>query len=378
MHNAMQALTPPGRPGLTPAPWWSALQGLPPQSYFLVSAVFHYLGPAFAVLLFAHLDVLGVAWLRIAAAAALFAAWRRPWRLLAGIDRYGRVLVVQLGVVLAAMNAVFYLAVARLPLATVAAIEFLGVVLLATVGVRTPRNAGALALTVCGVAALADVRLAGQPLGFAFAFGNCALFVLYVVVGHRIANTGTGAMSGIDQLGAAMLVAAVVASKLPSWVIRLSVLGAIVGIVASALALFGTGEFGNSAAGIVALLYVLLTPPAIAIGVLKQFREKGNVTVHSMFGVLCLYLLIGLLFAVIYAVIQQVGTTDFFTTKHAGRDDFLYFSYATLTTVGYGDLVAASNLGRSLAITEALLGQIYLVTVVALIVSRLRPAARPS
>jgi inner membrane transporter RhtA len=213
VHNATQALTAPGRrTGATPPPRRSPLQGLPPQSFFLVSAVFHYLGPAGAVLLFAHLEVLGVAWLRIAAAAALFAAWRRPWRLLAGIDRRGRVLVVRLGVVLAAMNALFYLAVARLPLATVAAIEFLGVVLLATVGVRTPRNAAALALTVCGVAALADLRLAGPPLGFAFAFGNCALFVLYVVVGHRIANTdaSTGAMSGIDQLGAAMLVAAVV------------------------------------------------------------------------------------------------------------------------------------------------------------------------
>ena len=217
MHNATQALTTPDRrTGATPPPWRSPLQGLPPQSFFLVSAVFHYLGPACAVLLFAHLDVLGVAWLRIATAAALFAAWRRPWRLLAGIDRRGRVLVVQLGVVLAAMNTVFYLAVARLPLATVAAIEFVGVVLLATAGAKTPRNAAALALTVCGVAALADLRLAGQPLGFAFAFGNCALFVLYVVVGHRIANTdaGTGAMSGIDQLGAAMLVAAVVVTPM--------------------------------------------------------------------------------------------------------------------------------------------------------------------
>jgi inner membrane transporter RhtA len=211
VHNPTQALTAPGRrTGATPPLWRSPLQGLPPQSFFLVSAVFHYLGPAYAVLLFAHLDVLGVAWLRIAAAAAVFAVWRRPWRLLAVIDRRGRVLVVLLGVVLAAMNAVFYLAVARLPLATVGALEFLGVVLLATAGVRTPRNAAALALTVCGVAALTDLRLAGQPLGFAF--GNCALFVLYVVLGHRIANTdaGTGTMSGIDQLGAAMLVAAVV------------------------------------------------------------------------------------------------------------------------------------------------------------------------
>jgi inner membrane transporter RhtA len=118
--------------------------------------------------------------------------------------------------VLAAMNVLFYLAVARLPLATVGAIEFLGVVLLATAGVRTPRNAAALALTVAGVAALSNLHLAEQPLGLAFAFGNCALFVLYVMLGHRVANrdAGTGAMSGIDQLGAAMLVAAVVVTPL--------------------------------------------------------------------------------------------------------------------------------------------------------------------
>jgi inner membrane transporter RhtA len=211
--NARQALTAPDRrSGRTTPLWPPRLQACAPQSFFLVSAVFHYLGPAFAVLLFAHLDVLGVAWLRIAAAAALFAVWRRPWRLLAGMDRRARVLLAQLGAVLAAMNVLFYLAVARLPLATVSAIEFLGVVLLAITGARTRRNAAALGLTVCGVAALTDLRLAGQPLGFAFAFGNCTLFVLYVMLGHRVANTdaGSGAMSGIDQLGAAMLVAAVV------------------------------------------------------------------------------------------------------------------------------------------------------------------------
>jgi inner membrane transporter RhtA len=214
MNTTTQALTAPGgrRTGDTAPLWPPRLQGLPPQSFFLVSAVFHYLGPAFAVLLFAHLDVLGVAWLRIATAAALFAAWRRPWRLPTGMDRRGRVRLAQLGAVLAAMNVLFYLAVARLPLATVGAVEFLGVVLLATTGAKTPRNAAALALAVGGVAALTDLRLAGQPLGFAFAFGNCALFLPYVVLGHRVASTdsGTGAMSGIDQLGAAMLVAAVV------------------------------------------------------------------------------------------------------------------------------------------------------------------------
>ena len=92
-------------------------RGTPPHVYFVVSAVFHYLGPAFAVLLFARVEVLGVAWLRIAAAALVFALWRRPWRVLAALDPAGRRLVVAWGGVLALMNACFYLAIDRLPLA---------------------------------------------------------------------------------------------------------------------------------------------------------------------------------------------------------------------------------------------------------------------
>jgi inner membrane transporter RhtA len=216
MRQLTQSRAPASRPdGQT---WTSGVVRLPPQSFFLVSAVFHYLGPSLAVLLFARVDVLGVAWLRIASAAALFAVWRRPWRALARLDRNGRRTLVWLGIVLAAMNSLFYLAVARLPLSTVGAVEFLGTVLLAALGVRSRRNALALALTVCGVAAITDVRLAAAPLGFAFAFANCALFVGYVVLGHRIAAAageadGT-AMAGIDRLGASMLVAAVVATPI--------------------------------------------------------------------------------------------------------------------------------------------------------------------
>jgi inner membrane transporter RhtA len=192
--------------------------GLPPVSYFLTSAVFHYLGPSFAVLLFAHVAVLGVAWLRIAAAAVVFALWRRPWRLLRTLTAPQLRILLALGAVLAAMNSLFYLAIDRLPLATVGAIEFLGTVVLAAAGARTRRNVLALALVIGGVIALTAVRLAGDALGFIFAFANCAGFMLYVTLGHKIANIsadGTraapGSMSGIDQLGAAMLVAAVVA-----------------------------------------------------------------------------------------------------------------------------------------------------------------------
>jgi inner membrane transporter RhtA len=188
---------------------------IPPSAYFVVSAVFHYLGPSFAVLLFAHVSVLGVAWLRIASAALVFAVWRRPWRVVRRLDAAQRRLLVALGVVLAGMNALFYLAVDRLPLATVGAVEFLGVVLLAAAGTRTPRNLVALVLAVGGVAALTDVRLAGEPLGFLFAFANCAGFMLYVVLGHRVARAGRedgAGVDGIDRLAAAMLVAAVVAT----------------------------------------------------------------------------------------------------------------------------------------------------------------------
>ena len=87
---------------------------VPPHAYFVVSAVFHYLGPAFAVLLFARVDVLGVAWLRITAAAVIFAAWRRPWRLWRRLDANGRWLLVAWGAVLAVMNSCFYLALDRL------------------------------------------------------------------------------------------------------------------------------------------------------------------------------------------------------------------------------------------------------------------------
>ncbi|HXD35262.1 MAG TPA: EamA family transporter [Rhodanobacter sp.] len=180
----------------------------PPQLYFVISAVFHYLGPAFAVLLFARVEPLGVAWLRIASAALIFAAWRRPWRHFLQLTVAARWNIVALGVVLGGMNTCFYLAIDRLPLATVGAIEFLGPIALALAGLRTRRNTVALALVVAGVWFLTHLRFAGTPLGFAFAFANCALFALYIVLGHRVANDGGG--RAIDCLAAAMLVALVV------------------------------------------------------------------------------------------------------------------------------------------------------------------------
>jgi inner membrane transporter RhtA len=157
-------------------------------------------------MLFAAIQPLGVAWLRVASAAIVFAIWRRPWRYFQTLTASERWAVTGLGAVLAGMNSLFYLAIDRLPLSTVGTIEFLGPIALAAVGARTARNILAVAVAVGGVAILTDVRLAGARLGYVFAFANCALFVLYIILGHRISGRG-----GIDRLGLAMLVATAVA-----------------------------------------------------------------------------------------------------------------------------------------------------------------------
>jgi inner membrane transporter RhtA len=183
------------------------MRRFPPSGYFVGSAVFHYLGPAFAVLLFTRVEPLGVAWLRIVSAAVILAAWRRPWRALAATGPETRRLVALMGCILAAMNASFYTAIDHLPLGTVAAIEFLPVIVLAALGMRTLRNAVALVLAAAGVYAVTHVQLGGIFVGVALAFVNAALFAAYIVAAHRVARSP--GIAGIDGLAGAMLAAAV-------------------------------------------------------------------------------------------------------------------------------------------------------------------------
>src|SRR5687768_11479274 len=110
------------------------------------------------------------------------------------------------------MNACFYVAIDRLPLGTVAAIEFLPVIALAALGARSTRNAAALLLAAGGVYLLADVRLEGEPLGVALAFANAVLFAAYIVLGHRVAKSSR--VAGVDGLAASMLVALVVVTPI--------------------------------------------------------------------------------------------------------------------------------------------------------------------
>jgi len=145
-------------------------------------------------------------------------------------------------------------------------------------------------------------------------------------------------------------------------------------LVGSATAVVSGGDVGSDSTTLTNLLLVGLAPAAIAVGVVRSMRADRAVTVATMFGVLCIYLLVGMFFAFVYGAINALGSSEVFS-GHADptQADFLYFSFTTLTTTGYGDFVAATGLGRAMAITEALVGQVYLVTVVAAIVSNLRP-----
>ena len=144
------------------------------------------------------------------------------------------------------------------------------------------------------------------------------------------------------------------------------------GLVILVAVMAAVGESNTGVARLSGFALVFVAPPAVVVGVVRGLREQGSATVQAVMGVLCIYLLIGMLCAFLYGAIDRLGGDPFFAQDVAATGSrCLYFSFTTLTTVGYGDLTARTNLGHTLAVTEALVGQIYLVTVVALLVSDL-------
>jgi hypothetical protein len=143
---------------------------------------------------------------------------------------------------------------------------------------------------------------------------------------------------------------------------------------AAAINLFWQGEGLTAALGLVAGLLVVTIAVVIAAGAVAQ----NEVNSRSVAGAICVYMLYGMLFMFLYGVLALLGHGPFFAQGTDGtRPLRLYFSYVTLATLGYGDYTPAGNLGHALAVLEALIGQLYLVTVVAVVVTRLgRPGRR--
>ncbi|MBP2354909.1 inner membrane transporter RhtA [Kribbella aluminosa] len=257
---------------------------VPPQAYFVVSAVFHYLGPALAVLLFARIAPLGVAWVRIAAAGLIFALWRRPWRAWRILDPGTRRLVVAWGAVLAVMNCCFYLAIDRIPLGTVAAAEFAPVVVLAAIAVRSLRNLLAVLLAVVGVYLLTDIRLSHDWVGLVFTALNAILFAAYVVLGHRVSRAA--GLRRIDGLALAMATATVLALPIGAWAAvpaftDLRLLGAAIGVgVCSSVIPYVADQLAMARLkrSTFAVMLALLPATATVIGavVLRQFPQAAE------------------------------------------------------------------------------------------------------
>jgi hypothetical protein len=133
-----------------------------------------------------------------------------------------------------------------------------------------------------------------------------------------------------------------------------------------------TGDIGDGAARAMNAVLVAFGPPVVAVGLVRSLRVSRQVRVEAVMAVLSLYILLGMLFAFVFGSIDRYGHPFFVGDVSATVSNCLYFSFTTLTTVGYGDLAARSNLGHTLSVFEALIGQIYLVTVVSIIISNLR------
>jgi hypothetical protein len=181
----------------------------------------------------------------------------------------------------------------------------------------------------------------------------------------------------VTGLAGAIVLLAFSAADLPRQLIWFAA-GLAVAALAVAIVRATAGGIGEGAARTMNALLISLGPPAVAVGVVRNLRASGEVRLEAVFGVLCLYVLIGMAFGFVYGAIDRFGDGTFFAGgQPATVAHCLYFSLTTLATVGYGDFVARTDVGHTLAVSEALIGQIYLVTVVSLIVSNLGRPARP-
>jgi hypothetical protein len=156
-------------------------------------------------------------------------------------------------------------------------------------------------------------------------------------------------------------------------IVHPAVVAILIALGLATAGLVALGDIGPAMPKLVSLMLVLIAPVAIVIGLAREFRTDQHVTFQTVLAGLSIYLLIGMAFAFLYGFCQDVSDDAFFSGGVVGtQNDFLYFSLATLTTTGYGDFTAAFDVGRAFSVLEALTGQIYLVTVVALLVSNLR------
>jgi hypothetical protein len=201
------------------------------------------------------------------------------------------------------------------------------------------------------------LRAAQDSYGAVLALILATIISLAIAGDNPVTGTVAVALSGMTLLFALRTSAA------SERIQRLARAGVVVAVGGSIVALFLGGLWPRFAMSAIGILLAVLVPAII----LRNIGTSARITFRLVLGALCVYLLIGLFYTYVFQLLEVAEGAPFFTQGAAAVPDFLYFSYVTLTTVGYGDLTASGNLNRIIAVSEALLGQLFLVSAVAVL-----------
>ena len=206
-------------------------------------------------------------------------------------------------------------------------------------------------------------------------FGIVLLLLIIAVFFSISATDEPGVFLVATLVLATSLCIAMWASGVRPKVLRSWVGFAVLGIGASIL--IAITQEARDASGYLAITSLLLTLATIG-AIARRIWRQVEISVLTVLGALCIYVLLGLSFAFVYEAFGSLGSQPFFASQDGGtRSDYMYFSFITMASVGYGDLAPQGGLGRALAVTEGLLGQIYLVTAVAALVGNLGRTSTP-
>jgi len=179
---------------------------------------------------------------------------------------------------------------------------------------------------------------------------------------------GPGASAVLSVSIGGVLLVAVTAARVPMrWVVRISIIVALMAGISVVMIL----AFGDTATttglGMTTLLVV-----AVPVAIVSGLRDARTVSIQAVFGAIAIYLIVGLAFALAANIAGRLSGDPYFAQTHsASLSQYVYFSYVTLATLGYGDLTPATGAGRLLAVVETIIGNLYLVTAVSLVVSRI-------
>ena len=199
------------------------------------------------------------------------------------------------------------------------------------------------------------------------AFGIVLLLILATIVVFATAQAQAGQLMSVALSGGTLLFVLHTAQARRG-TFRAGAVVVSIALLSTAVALVFGDTIATSTAGLVGLLLAIIAPVVI----LRRIVLSPRITVRLVLGALSIYLLLGLAYAYLFPLIATLGGTPFFVeTENPNSSDYIYFSYTTLATIGYGDYTAATSLGRMMAVSEGLVGQLYLVSAVALLVGNI-------